>query len=131
MHKDGTIIDVLISLSPILDNSGAVNGIAAVVRDIAERNWIEAERQEAGARHCEAERMEGLSRLAGAAGHNFAAALEAIMSYAARMARAAADDPVLQANTQQIQAVAGVPWGSPGNCSCSAVAAPPRPGSPT
>ena len=32
---------------------------------------------------------------------------EAIMSYAARMAQATTGDPVLQANTQQIQAVAG------------------------
>ena len=106
MRKDGTIIDVLSSLSPILDNSGAVTGVAAVVRDVTERNWIEAERQEAEARHREAERMEGLIRLAGAAGHNFTASLEAIMSYAARMAEATTGDPVLQANTQQIQAVA-------------------------
>lgn len=65
-----------------------------MVRDVTERNWIEAERQEAEARHREAERIEGLSRLAGAAGHHFAASLEAILSYAAGMAQAAAGDPV-------------------------------------
>lgn len=37
MRKDGTIIDVLISISPILDDSGTVTGIAAVVRDITEQ----------------------------------------------------------------------------------------------
>ena len=90
MRKDGTIIDVLISISPILDDSGAVTGIAAVVRNVTERNWIEAERQEAEARHREAELTRSRYRQS-----------------------------------------RGVPWGSPGNCSCSAVAGPPRPDRPT
>ena len=107
MRKDGTVIDVLSSLSPILDGSGAITGIAAVVRDITERNWIEAERREAEARHREAERMESLSQLAGAVSHNFIASLDEIMSYAARVADATVGDPALQANAQQTQAVAG------------------------
>ena len=61
MRKDGTVIDVLSSLSPILDGSGAITGIAAVVRDITERNWIEAERREAEARHREAEQLDQVS----------------------------------------------------------------------
>ncbi len=107
MRRDGTVIDVLSSLSPILDGSGAITGIAAVVRDITERNWIEAERREAEARHREAERMESLSQLAGAVSNNFIASLDEIMSYAARVADATVGDPALQANAQQTQAAAG------------------------
>jgi two-component system sensor kinase FixL len=41
-HKDGTLIDVSISLSPIRDAAGKIRGAAKIVRDISERKASEA-----------------------------------------------------------------------------------------
>jgi PAS domain S-box-containing protein len=42
-HKDGSGIEIALSLSPILDREGAVVGIAAIGRDIRERKKAEQE----------------------------------------------------------------------------------------
>jgi two-component system, cell cycle sensor histidine kinase and response regulator CckA len=107
MRKDGTIIDILSSISAIRDDSGAIIGAGAVVHDVTERNWAEAERRESAARRNEAERMESLGQLAGAIGHDFGASLGAILNSAARIGEAAAGNPVLQADVRQIQEDAG------------------------
>lgn len=40
-HKDGSLIDVAISISPIRDRNGAITGIAAITRDITARKRAE------------------------------------------------------------------------------------------
>jgi PAS domain S-box-containing protein len=45
LRKDGSIIDVSVSVSPIRDASGTVVGVSTVARDMTERNRAEAERQ--------------------------------------------------------------------------------------
>src|SRR5438067_554676 len=42
-RKDGTLIDVSISVSPILDNQGAIIGAAKIARDITEAKRTQAE----------------------------------------------------------------------------------------
>jgi two-component system, cell cycle sensor histidine kinase and response regulator CckA len=103
MRKDGAIIDILSSISPIRDDSGVITGVGAVVRDVTERNWAEAQRRESAAGRREAERMESLGQLAGAVGHDFGASLGAILNCAARIGEATADNPALQADVRQIQ----------------------------
>lgn len=53
-RKDGTLVDVAITLSPLCDEAGAVTGIVSVVRDVGEHNRTAARLSEA------------LSRFAGA-----------------------------------------------------------------
>ncbi|HET9014868.1 MAG TPA: PAS domain S-box protein, partial [Thermomicrobiaceae bacterium] len=43
-RKDGSLIDVAVSVSPILDQAGQVVGAAAITRDVRERKRTEAER---------------------------------------------------------------------------------------
>ena len=107
MRKDGTIIDVLVSISPLRDDSGTVTGIGGVLRDITERNWSEAERRESAVRRHEAERMESLGQFACAVGHDFSASLGAILDRTERIGAAAADKPALQADIRQILQDAG------------------------
>jgi len=45
VRKDGRVIDVLVSISPIRDASGRVVGASAIARDITERLQGEAERE--------------------------------------------------------------------------------------
>jgi two-component system cell cycle sensor histidine kinase/response regulator CckA len=107
VRKDGTVMDVSISTSPVRDRSGAIVGAARVSRDVTERNWAEAEHQADEARRREAERMETEARLAGGIASEFSSLLSAIMGYTASVASATAGDPRVQADVQQIQAAAG------------------------
>jgi two-component system, cell cycle sensor histidine kinase and response regulator CckA len=107
VRKDGTVMDVSISTSPVRDRSGAIVGAAGVSRDVTERNWAEAEHRADEARRREAERMETEARLAGGIASEFSSLLSAIMGYTASVANATASDPRVQADLQQIQAAAG------------------------
>jgi PAS domain S-box-containing protein len=105
LRKDGSVVDVSLSLSPVQDRSGAIVGAASVARDVTERNWAERRAAEAGLR--QAERMETASRLAGGMAGEFSLALSAIMGYAASVADATAGDPRARADVAQIQTAAG------------------------
>jgi PAS domain S-box-containing protein len=43
IHKDGTSLTVLVSVSPIINNSGEVTAISSIIRDISERKKWEME----------------------------------------------------------------------------------------
>lgn len=97
VRKDGTVIDVSISTSPVRDRSGAIVGAAGVSRDITERNWVEGEHRADEARRreaerMEAERMEAEARIAGGIAREFSGLLSAIMGYTASVADATAGD---------------------------------------
>jgi PAS domain S-box-containing protein len=49
-RKDGTLVDVAITLSPLCDGAGAVNGVVSVVRDVSEQNRNAARLAEAHSR---------------------------------------------------------------------------------
>jgi PAS domain S-box-containing protein len=46
VRKDGTLLDVSVSISPIRDGTGRIVGAAKIARDITERKQLEAERVE-------------------------------------------------------------------------------------
>jgi PAS domain S-box-containing protein len=53
-RKDGSLVDVQITLSPLRDDKGEVVGISSIIRDISERRTLEAEREQLLAREREA-----------------------------------------------------------------------------
>jgi two-component system, cell cycle sensor histidine kinase and response regulator CckA len=107
MRKDGTVIDVSLSVSPIRGEGGVIVGAAAVGRDVTERNWAEAEQRAAEAGRQEAARFETAVRLAGGMAAEFSSLLSSIMGYAASAAEATAGNPLVRADVEQIQAAAG------------------------
>jgi PAS domain S-box-containing protein len=54
LRKDGSLVDVQITLSPLRDDKGQVVGISSIIRDISERRRLEAEREQLLAREREA-----------------------------------------------------------------------------
>jgi two-component system, cell cycle sensor histidine kinase and response regulator CckA len=110
VRRDGTVIDVSVSVSPVRGRGGVIAGAAAVSRDVTERNWAEAERRAAEAGRQESARIETAVRLAGGMAAEFSSLLSTVMGYAASAAQAAAGNPVARADIEQIQAAAG--WGS-------------------
>jgi two-component system, cell cycle sensor histidine kinase and response regulator CckA len=105
-RKDGSVIDISISLSPIRSQDGVVTGISSVARDITERKRAETERLALQRQLQEAERLEALGRLAGGIAHDFNNVLAAITNYAAFIADESHDRPGVRADAEQIQAAA-------------------------
>ena len=105
-RKNGNLIDVSVSVSPIRDAGGTVAGVSSVTRDMTQRNRAEAERHALQQQLQEAERLETLGRLAGGIAHDFNNLLGAIMNYAGFVADESADRPGVRADAEQIQAAA-------------------------
>ena len=105
-RKDGSLVDISLSLSPIRSPDGVVTGVSSVARDITERNRAEAERLALQRQLHEAERLETLGRLAGGIAHDFNNALAAITNYAGFIADESHARPGVRADAEQIQAAA-------------------------
>jgi two-component system cell cycle sensor histidine kinase/response regulator CckA len=75
LRRDGSIVEVAISGSPIYDATGAIVGISAIIRDITQEKRIAAQLQHA-------QRLESVGRLAGGVAHDFNNLLMAITGYA-------------------------------------------------
>jgi two-component system cell cycle sensor histidine kinase/response regulator CckA len=75
LRRDGSIVEVAISGSPIFDASGAIVGISAIIRDITAQKRMAAQLQHA-------QRLESVGRLAGGVAHDFNNLLMAITGYA-------------------------------------------------
>jgi two-component system cell cycle sensor histidine kinase/response regulator CckA len=103
-RKDGSIVDISLSLSPIRSPGGVVTGVSSVARDITDRNRAEAERLALQRQLHEAERLETLGRLAGGIAHDFNNVLAAITNYAGFIADESHDRPGVRADAEQIQA---------------------------
>jgi PAS domain S-box-containing protein len=104
-RKDGTLIDVTYTMSPLRGADGAVTGAASVARDVTERNRAEADRQALEQRLRQSERLESLGQLASGIAHDFNNLLSAIMNYAA-FAAETTEEPEVRADVQQIQSAA-------------------------
>jgi PAS domain S-box-containing protein len=105
-RKDGTILDVSVCISPIRDQRGTVTGASAVARDMTERNQAEARRHALEQELRRSERLETQGQLAGGIAHDFNNLLAAITNYASFISQASGARPRVQADAEQIQAVA-------------------------
>src|SRR5260370_14889464 len=107
MRKDGTVIDVSVSVSQVRDDSGAIVGAATIARDVTERKWDEAERRAAEDSARRFGRMQMAAQLAGGIAQEFGGLLSTIMGYAVWVADAVPGNPELRGDVRQIQAAAG------------------------
>jgi PAS domain S-box-containing protein len=107
VRKDGTLVDLSVSVSPVLDTSGKVVGAATVARDITELLRAEEEHRALETQLQQTERMESVGQLASGIAHDFKNLLSIVVGYAERAEDLATDqDLELQATLREIRIAA-------------------------
>jgi len=75
-RKDGTELNIALTISPIKDGEGRAMGFSEIARDITEQKGLEAQLRQS-------QKMEGVGQLAGGIAHDFNNLLTVINSYSA------------------------------------------------
>lgn len=105
--KDGSMIDIAVSVSPIKDANGEVVGAVTIARDITERLRAQEERRALEAHLEQALRMETAGQLASGIAHDFKNLLSVVIGYVERAEDlAAGGDAELQATLSEIRVAA-------------------------
>jgi two-component system, cell cycle sensor histidine kinase and response regulator CckA len=106
-HKNGDVVHVSVSITPIRDPvSGVVLGAWAVARDMTARVRAEAEREAVQEVSAQAQRLQSLGQLAGGVAHDFNNLLSVISNYAAFVAEETRDRPAVQEDVARIRTAA-------------------------
>src|SRR5205823_4193667 len=74
-RKDGTLVDVSLAISPIVDPQGQLTSFVGIYRDVTERKQIERQL-------FQAQKMQSVGTLAGGVAHEFNNLLAGIQGYA-------------------------------------------------
>jgi PAS domain S-box-containing protein len=86
-RKDGSLINVIGSASPVLDKDGNVTGFIAVQQDITEHRRATEERRQLDDRLSRMAKMEALGTLAGGIAHDFNNILAIVLTHATLIER--------------------------------------------
>lgn len=79
--RDGRIVMVNTSISPVFNNEGGLSGFIAVEQDITQRKQLEDERKNLEAQLLQTQKLESLGTLAGGIAHDFNNILGIILGY--------------------------------------------------
>lgn len=87
-RKDGTLVHVSLTVSPLHDDTGAVIGASTIARDITDRKRLEEQA-------FQLQKMESISQLAGGIAHHFNNLMGGVMGFSELLLRRIdPDDPV-------------------------------------
>jgi two-component system sensor kinase FixL len=102
IKKDGTPVDVSVTVSPILDSVGTVIGASKTVRDISERKQAEARLQTVSAELSHVARVSEMGQVSAAIAHELNQPLTAVLNYANVAKRLiASSDPAAKAKSYE------------------------------
>ncbi|BEQ15323.1 PAS domain S-box protein [Desulfoferula mesophila] len=80
-RKDGSLVDVSLSVSPVRDDQEQLVGAATIAHEITELKWARREKEKLESQLRQAQKMEAIGTLAGGIAHDFNNILAAIMGY--------------------------------------------------
>ncbi|GAA4609534.1 hypothetical protein GCM10023107_92080 [Actinoplanes octamycinicus] len=101
LRKDGTPVDLALTLTAIHDQAGTVIGVSAIARDITAAKEAAERQRAAEERSHKAQRMESLGKLAGGVAHDFNNILAIIGNYTDFAIEETSDKPQVQADLKQ------------------------------
>jgi len=104
--KDGSTLDVSVSVSAIRDNRGQIIGASAIARSIKERLALEKEHELLMTRIHQSERLESLGQLAGGIAHDFNNLLAVILNYSTFVSEEIENKDAALADLNQIRTAA-------------------------
>ncbi len=81
VRKDGGLVDISVTISPIRNHHGEITGASKVARDITARKKSEEEKSSLESQLQHAQKMESVGRLAGGVAHDFNNLLSVILGY--------------------------------------------------
>ena len=105
VHKNGSPLEIAVTVAPILDLGDTVIGISVVARDIAAAREAAERRRLVEARTHQAQRMESLGKLAGGVAHDFNNILAIIVNYT-DFAAEQSTDPAVRADLEHVRIAA-------------------------
>jgi signal transduction histidine kinase/ActR/RegA family two-component response regulator len=106
-RKDGCLVDVSLSISPIRDENNLVVGASKIARDMTERRKEEAALRRSEEQLRQAQKMEAIGSLAGGIAHDFNNILSVILSYASLVMDELQLDDAVRSDLDQISKAAG------------------------
>jgi PAS domain S-box-containing protein len=98
-RKDGEILDLLLSSTPVYNKEGAMVAYRGIIRDITQHKKLEAQFRQA-------QKMEAIGRLTGGIAHDFNNILQAIMSIGGLLQFKTKEDDPLRECVNDLFAVA-------------------------
>jgi PAS domain S-box-containing protein len=101
VRKDGSVVETLLTSSPIFDGRRQVVGSARIVRDLTERRQAEAQLRQVEAQLRQSQKMEALGVVAGGVAHDFNNILSVILTCAS-MVR---DEPLSEQARSDIEEI--------------------------
>jgi PAS domain S-box-containing protein len=105
VHKDGSPLEIAVTVAPIRDVGDTIIGISVVARDIAAVKEAAERRRLVEERTHQAQRMESLGKLAGGVAHDFNNILAIIVNYTDFAAEQSLD-PVVRADLEHVRIAA-------------------------
>ncbi len=107
VHKNGSLIDVSLTISPIRDNGGAVVGASKIARNLSARKQAEAVRRSLESQLRESQKMEAMGTLAGGIAHDFNNILATILGNLELVREDTLQNPRVSRSIAEIHKAAG------------------------